>query len=673
MSLTTASAGAFSGAGGAGAGGMMMAHQANMVAAAAPPPPQATGIPHSGPAPPPSYAALGADLLDRQQSQLSLKIVRNLSALPIVAVDLYGAEPHVAMFPPKQLNPNGESDSPSIVGKMKANVLFKATDASHKTLRKWLTKSKGYTSLAADVLARSDDKSPSVVLERPQQWLGLRRVQDAPEFSREANYVDSASSTKAGSNHAIAEEVVGNNGSVGAAVVNSTLDGADPTGDDYDRVVYRVRLHESKKAVTVLPEEAVQLLLNQAQYHVARKTKAADLSEEHVLEYPCSVAVPAWACHDASIEALFDATNGSGVVFQRSMCALAGALLPGQDGNPNVLLDHLNKVRAAAYKEYQRIQVQNPDATFEEGNILILVGLTVDGVECTAVEISTLQNTNMSCLFGDFKMISNVSYQHADPLSIVEKCIQELEASLSVIAPESSAPAALVTYGSISQQGDVKKQWDNLKSKLSWDDLPLFTTKADCVAMGTAVLGAVSHGRLSVLAEGKNGKLKAQLGIRIQYVSTCAVGIQFNYHGGDPKRWTPVKTIFDFDRRVPAGPYSVELKASECVVHQNAITKLSDEEFLKASKSHEGSKGIPKREEAALNLRVQVVQKWTRDSEWKNVSDAMSPLVESKEEGDTTKKVACESITLDLSLGTTGVITSSMVGERYVCLCSIPF
>jgi hypothetical protein len=365
---------------------------------------------------------------------------------------------------------------------------------------------------------------------------------------------------------------------------------------------------------------------------------------------------------------LFDATNGSGVVLERSTCALAGALLPGHDGNSNLLLEHLNTVRASMYKEFQRIQVQTPEASFEENVLVILVGLTVDGVECTAVEISTLQSNNMSCLFGDYKMVSNVSYQHPNPLSIVEKCLRELEANLALIAPESDTPVALITYGSVRQQIEVKTQWDSLKSSLSWNKLSLFATRADCVAMGTAVLGAVSHGRLSAFTEGKNGKLKAQLGIRIQHVSTCAVGVRFNYHGGDPKCWSQVKIIFDFDRRVPAGPYSLDLKASECVVHRTASTEMSDEEFLKASKSHEGSSGIPKREEAALNLRVQVVQKWTRDSEWKNVSDPMSPLVETKdgESNEDGKKVACESIVLDLSLGTTGVITSSMVGERYV-------
>jgi hypothetical protein len=40
----------------------------------------------------------------------------------------------------------------------------------------------------------------------------------------------------------------------------------------------------------------------------------------------------------------------------------------------------------------------------------------------------------------------------------------------------------------------------------------------------------------------------------------------------------------------------------------------------------------------------------------------MSPLT--KIEGDDDEKVACESVALELSLGPTGIITSSLVGER---------
>jgi len=175
-------------------------------------------------------------------------------------------------------------------------------------------------------------------------------------------------------------------------------------------------------------------------------------------------------------------------------------------------------------------------------------------------------------------------------------------------------------------------------------------------------MGAVSHGRITNVVQKPGKKPKAELAIQVQNVSPVAVGVMMNYHGGAKDKWTPVKTIFDFDRRVPAGPYPIDLVAAECVVHRSKTTKdLSDEELLKAIKDNEGAKCIPKREQAALDLRVQVLQKWTRDGEWKNVGDVMSPLVSlDKDE----KKVACEKIVLELSLGATGMITSSLSGTR---------
>jgi hypothetical protein len=85
------------------------------------------------------------------------------------------------------------------------------------------------------------------------------------------------------------------------------------------------------------------------------------------------------------------------------------------------------------------------------------------------------------------------------------------------------------------------------------------------------------------------------------------------------------------------------------------------EDLLKAISGNEGSAGIPKREEAALNLRLQIVQKLTRDGAWMNVGDVMSPLVETDKNGN---KSACEQLALELSLGATGLITNSLTGER---------
>jgi hypothetical protein len=648
--MSLAASGGMGGMGGAaGAGGMAMAHQANAMARPVQnAPPGGANIPGMAPPSSASYA-LGADLVDKQQ-QISLKQVKDLSHLPLVAIDLYANHPHVASFPPKSKDPAAPV-APSLIGKMKDKIALKSSEASHKTFRKWLSKSKGYGDLQADVFATADDKS-AVVIEGPQKWLGLRRLEDAPEFLRkQVNEDDSATV-------AIAEEA---STAVGFTMANGTLDGSVAQGDDFDRVVCKVRLQTSKKALTVLPEEATQLILNLAQHHVSRKVKVED--EEDIVNYPCCIAVPAPYCTDSAMEALLDATNGTGVLLQRSTCALAGALLPSsEEGKPNLLIDHINQVMQALHKEFQKEQVKNPDAQFEEDQVILLTGVTNDTAECTAIQISTPQRDQQYCIFGHLKVLCNVSYRHENPESIINKCISELFEVLDATAPEADGPVAMVSYGSAEEQKIINAKWEKLKKNLEdWEEVPHFYTKPDCVALGTSVLGAVSHGRLSTVLKVQGKKPKAQLAIRVQNVSPVAVGVMMNYHGGAKNKWLPVKTIFDFDRRVPAGPYQVDLSAAECAVYQSGATGLSDEDLLKAIKDKEGSRYIPKREVAALDLRVQIVQKWTRDGEWKKIGDVMSPLVMVDKDEN---KTACERVNLELSLGPTGLITHSLVGER---------
>jgi hypothetical protein len=637
--------------GGGGGGGLMMAHPAgNAVgrAGAPQPPPQASST-HGG-APPPSAAFLGADLLDKQQS-ISLKQVKHTAHLPIVAVDLYAGEPHVAMYPPKPEDPS-IGTPPVLVGKMKADVAFQSTETAQKTLRKWLAKQKTYTSLQTDALAKNDDAA-AVLIKKPQQWLGLRRLEDAPEFVRSRVTTELATP-------AISQET---SLDVGTTMANSTLDGSQPTGDDFDRVVCNVRIHSSKKVLTVLPEEATQILLNQAQHHVATKSNLGD-DEDEIADCPMAVAIPAYASHDAAVEALYDATGSSGVFFQRSVCALSGALLPGPEGKPNKLLERLNEVRTAMHKEFQREQAKNPGATFEDEILLILLGMTDEGFECTAVQVSTLQPSNLCCLYGDFKVLSTVSYQAENPLTKIRQCSTELEAAIDQLAPEADGPGGLVIYGSKAEQVSIAAKWNAIKLKQKeWADVPVFNTNPDCVAIGTAILGAVSHGRLSVLVDA-GAKKKAALGIRVQNVAPAAVGVQINYFGGAAEKWEPVKVIFDFDRRIPAGPYAIDLKAADCVISRSGISTTPDEAFEKAYKEVQGAKGIPRREEAALNLKIQVVQKWARDGEWINVGDPMEPLVKLEGDvGEEEKRVACESVSLKLSLGVSGMIATRLDGE----------
>jgi hypothetical protein len=647
MSLATTSGGGLGGAG--GGAGMAMAHHANAIARpVAPPPPQGGSIP-GGLAPPVSAAALGADLVDKHQQALSQKQARGVSHLPIVAVDLFAHEPLVAMFPPKPEDPAESPGSPQLIGKMKPDVYFRGNNENaHKTLRKFLTKSKAFQSLQADSLANAAGDG-AVRMERPQQWLGLRRSADAPDFIKKNIPVSSESTG------AIAEEA---SQDVGVSIADSTLDGSEPLGDDFDRAVFKVRLHPKKKALAVLPEEGVQILLHQAQYHVAKKVNAEKDADE-ITDYPCAIALPAWQCFDASVEALMDGMGGSGVFFQRSICALVGALRPGPN---NLVLKAIDDVRTQRATQLQIDRAKNANATMDEDVSLFLMGMTDDGFEATAVQVSR-QPDNAECLFGDIKVLSNVSYQVADPVNIMEKCITELQSHLNTSLPGMELPPAIITYGSIQQQNSIKAKWDEIKEKSvsEWKEIPLHATKVECVAMGIAVLGAVSHGRLRTIVHQHGKKPKAILAIRVANVAPVAVGIRMNYHGGSKKKWTSVKTIFDFDRRVPAGPYPIDLKASECVIHRrDGASDLSDEEFLKAAKAIEGSKGIPEREEAARNLRVQIYQKWSRDGEWKRVGDTKKALII---KGKDDEEIPVEHVVLELSLGPTGIITAGLHGE----------
>lgn len=425
-------------------------------------------------------------------------------------------------------------------------------------------------------------------------------------------------------------------------------------------------MHEKKKALTVLPEEMLQLILNQAQYHVARKKSVEDGSEEEmddIMSYPCALAVPSPYCNDQSVEALLDATGNTGVIFQRSVCAMAGALLPGSKEKPNLIMNHLHTINQERRKAFQMEQIKNPDATFDDTMLLLLTGVTKDTAECTAIEISAPGN-NDSCPFGKFKVVCSVAYRHEKPESILNKCFAELFEAIDRVAPEAPPPLAMISYGSASEQKYIQTKWDKQKKALdTWEEIPHFSTKSDCVANGTGVLGGVSHGRISNFVQLPNKKKpKAQLAIQTMNVAPVAVGVMMNYHGGQSDKWEPVKTIFDFDRRVPAGPYSLDLSAAECAVRREGkIPEKSEETFFKAVTDREAAKHIPEREQAALNLRVQVVQKFTRDGEWMKIGDVMSPLtvVEKDEE-----KTACEKMSLELSLGLSGLITQSLVGDR---------
>ena len=288
------------------------------------------------------------------------------------------------------------------------------------------------------------------------------------------------------------------------------------------------------------------------------------------------------------------------------------------------------------------------------------------------MQVSRANLHNISCLFGEFKVIASVSYYQdnsSDPIaSRMAQCARELETAVDTIAPEVDGPAGIVLCGTPDEQKRMAAQWEKVKNA-EWNKVPVFSSDPDCVAKGAAVLAAVSHGRLSTILPGGGKKPRAELGIRVQNVAPVALAVSLNYHhgaGGDDA-WTEPKTLFDFDRQIPAGPHAIDCNAAECALHQSGQADgLSDEDFLKETKKNEGAKGIPLREKAALDFRVQVLQKWTRDGEWKKVGDPMEPLVKVVEDEDGKEtRVACESVVLEISLAVTGLVTTALIGERY--------
>jgi hypothetical protein len=72
-----------------------------------------------------------------------------------------------------------------------------------------------------------------------------------------------------------------------------------------------------------------------------------------------------------------------------------------------------------------------------------------------------------------------------------------------------------------------------------------------------------------------------------------------------------------------------------------------------------------------LNLRVRILQRWTRDGEWMQVGVTMEPVVKKIESKDgSISRIGCENVNWELSIGRTGMNTIVFVGERYVQVLS---
>jgi len=166
--------------------------------------------------------------------------------------------------------------------------------------------------------------------------------------------------------------------------------------------------------------------------------------------------------------------------------------------------------------------------------------------------------------------------------------------------------------------------------------------------------------------------------IVVHNVTPCAVGVTCNFHGGeDDSKWTSPKVIFDYDRRVlPNSSFKIDFSASECVVIRKDPSLLDNEEKLyEEAKKWSKGKYNSLREEAALDLRVRVVQRVERNGKWKGVGDVFTALTQKDDEvedrdgaedealSDKKRKVAVEAASLELSLDSVGFIGVTMTSD----------
>ena len=724
-------------------------------------------------APGTSYAALGADLLDKNQSFLSGKGVRSAASLPIVAVDLYAdnnnatatAAVDVAYFPPLPEEDSNNDDEDEMAVMMKqmikmkrgslvkrvvsknstSDVVLKRDDSTaYKAVKRFLTKGEGLDAVLTHAMVNSttaatEDEASLITIPKPHLIMGTRHPTHFTTAAQStySQYDNSSASTAAASTttspQLIAEEDGANN-TTPLTIKTIAMDGSTlPNNDDYDRVALSLKLNSKKKAVTMLPEEAVGLVIAQVKRTVgeqfsqdfpesdlAKSLEEEDEEEEVYLQFPPAFCIPGWATTDPTIEALIDASSSGGgcgpSLHQRSIAACIGALTPPpvskaaqQQGSKNnapsgsklqVLLSETMKEKdAAATKEEAKeaaLARRDPREITPFVPLVLLVGVTNEGIEMTAVQITKPQGPDkeLHCPFGNVNVISSVCYAHTgDGLSMIPKVLDELREQIGIVVPESEEPSAIVTYGSVSTQKKVGKALTKVlteygvdgKDSEDWDgwdeDIPIVSTDTGCVSTGLAVLAASVHGRvkLVVSVKGTDGKSrpKAKLGVAVQDVATCAVAVSFNYFGGAESKWTEPKTIFDFDRRVPAGAYQIDFTAAECAAHfANGGKGIEDESVLiEKAKNLEGSKGIADREAAALKCRFRVYQKTSRgdDSEWIRVGNDMKPLSmehSQKDEGESgdDNMVAIESAVLEINLSTVGIISTKLItnGETIV-------
>lgn len=731
MSLA-ASGGGMAGGGMAGGGmAMSMAHTgpAAMAKHVGRAPPGAAAGGGSGTSGIRSASGLAADLVDKS---LSNKAVRNTKRLPIVCVDLYGDDGEVSYAPP------GEDQPVLSVGSVGTSLTLKRNnEAGYKALRKMLSNAgevgEGFyhqvltTSLVdfiptTTTTTTNDADNDTVTLTRPHLLLGARRlsavrpqIRDRYPYSPED--LDDAETSKVSAairpvDHTLLSDkgVVLHNGSLSAEVQH----------DDYDRVDFRLDLLPKKKPLTVLPEEAVSLLLAKAKHIVSQdvhmktryntsSSKEAKEEDEEYLAYPMALAVPGWHAGDATVEAHLESTlqgTGSALVYHRTVCAVAGALLPSPSHNTasspnnvnvNRLLQLVHTAAAATHKRLEKeLNVINAANNTSDPLVigedtwplLLAVGVTQEGVEGVACQLHQPQEAANAPL-GQMKVLSEVGYlcdTAKDGGDATVRKVLDFLLDSDLLPPDNRTPLAVLTFGTASSQEKLKKTLTKHFKKrehaevVTTTDLAdsvvmvdkaagtpsILATKPEAVAVGACALAAGAHGRIT------DGRSDKKILTSVKNVSACAVGVRMTY--GDGSRGSSdVKVVFDFDRRVPAGPYEMELTAAQCAAVRGSDGGTVDEETVAHYTG--GGKNIRLRETAALAFRMQVVQKLDRDGAWTDVGDVMEPLVMVTEDDTATSgedggenvaktKTAVETCNFNISVSASGLISMQLTSDN---------
>ena len=701
MALSMSSAGA----GGAALSTAAMAHQPNAMARV-----QAPNMPSGSSTAarvhaPSSGAALGADQIDKRLTRLA----RSTRHLPLMCMDVSGSG-HVAYHPPVEGEHVASADTvaPFIVASLGAPlgsdlVLSTNDEKKYKAVRRYLTRGNGYSGVfenhpVTSARAVEDSNQNDVlVVSRPHSILGARRTEDLHP-SLLSLYGALGSSTKTKCSTAAAIDAASSSTSV--TLHDQALDGSQPKGDDYDRVSFHIPLHPDKKQLAVLPEEAVGLLLYKAKLlsyqdmqkkskdaaakpqekkgkkgkraHKESDTTEEAADEETYTSIPVAVAVPGYASNDGALESWMeilsnettDTETASALIFPRSAAAVCSSLYSVfKDNTPyfskllKLTIAEAQSLAKAAQKE------QLPDQGSHLDPLLVTVGMTQEGYEIAALQIASPRSKmSVDYPYGEYR------YHHArcarfpaemkqlGKLDLVASQLDALYEDLKGTLP-GRKPYAVLVYPDPLQDMHSLEKTINVMQENEKLAPPVVLIREDAVSVGAVLLGAAACGRVDEPPVTVTSVSTTAVGVRISYFSENEEGKE---HDGE------LKVIYDFDRRLPAGPYALDFSATECAAARANGGKVPADP--NEMKKFEGAKGIPMREEAALKFTVQVVQQSERGGKWVAVGDLMKPLTYEKVKDDAKldeekEVIACESARLEIRMRGEGILASALEND----------